>query len=200
MGVHRKLPHLGDAGMGVHRKLPHLGDAGKGIHRKLPLDDDAPHGRTLRDSAIRQYIHQLSERASRARFCVGDWRRVCGESPTVKHGLTAVFLDPPYGVEDRADCYGTEDSRTVAADTLAWCLEHGDDPLLRIALCGYDGEHNALEDAGWSVLAWKASGGYANQSDGDNANARRERVWFSPNCIKPSVDVRMPLFASLESD
>jgi hypothetical protein len=57
---------------------------------------------------------------------------------------------------------------------------------MRIALCGYDGEHNALEQAGWSVFAWKAKGGYAHTGDGrGKTNAALERIWFSPACLKP---------------
>ena len=106
-----------------------------------------------------------------------------GDSVTIKHGMTAVFLDPPYGVEDRADLYRAE-SFTVARDVTDWCLKNGANPLLRIALCGYEGEtHHALEDAGWSVVTWKASGGYGSQGEErGRANAERERIWFSPAC------------------
>ena len=44
------------------------------------------------------------------------------------------------------------------------------------------------------VLAWETNGGYGNQGDGaGRANARRERVWFSPGCIKPDAPRQMPL-------
>ena len=80
-----------------------------------------------------------------------------GPCVTFKHGMTGVFLDPPYSAEDRTDCYN-EESYTVAKDVLAWCEENGDNPLLRIALCGYEGEdHHKLEGLGWSVESWKAN-------------------------------------------
>jgi len=117
--------------------------------------------------------------------CCGDWSRVCGPTPTVKQGLTGVFLDPPYDQTQRdANLYAIE--TPVAADVRAWCLTNGRENKLRIALCGYAGEgHESLEAEGWAVLEWKASGGYGSQStttDG-RANARRERIWFSPACI-----------------
>ena len=69
----------------------------------------------------------------------------------------------------------------------AWALENGKNKDLRIALCGYEGDHNALEDAGWDVVAWKANGGYGNRSYGKGReNAYRERIWFSPHCLKPA--------------
>ena len=55
--------------------------------------------------------------------------------------------------------------------------------MMRIALCGYEGEHAMPET--WECVAWKTKGGYASQSTAhDNPNARRERIWFSPHCEK----------------
>jgi len=171
-GINRQRPHLG-AGMGINRKRPHLGHAGCGINRKRP-----------HLGGIQLWFEALAHRLRDVRVCCGDWKRVMGESVTTAHGMTAVFLDPPYGVEDRADLYRAE-SFTVAREVTEWCLENGSNPMLRIALCGYEGEtHHALEDAGWNVLAWKARGGYGSQGEEQGrANAERERIWFSPACI-----------------
>jgi len=39
----------------------------------------------------------------------------------------------------------------------------------------------------WECVEWKANGGYGNQrKTQDNENAKRERIWFSPHCLKPS--------------
>lgn len=106
-----------------------------------------------------------------------------GESVTVRHGLTGVFFDPPYGVDNRVNTYAV-DSRDVSADVRAWCLVNGDNPLMRIALCGYDGEHDMPDT--WTRAAWKAAGGYGSQGDATGrANSARERIWFSPHCLKP---------------
>lgn len=52
---------------------------------------------------------------------------------------------------------------------------------MRIALCGYDGEH---EMPGWTAVPWKAQGGYGSQGAGRGRdNAVREVVWFSPGCL-----------------
>ncbi len=73
-----------------------------------------------------------------------------------------------------------------------WAIQWGDNPLMRIALCGYEGEHQMPES--WSCVAWKASGGYSHLSkQHDNPNARRERIWFSPHCLPPA-EVNSPLF------
>jgi DNA adenine methylase len=76
------------------------------------------------------------------------------------------------------------DSRDVAGKVLQWCKKNGENPLLRIVLAGYEGEHDSLESLGWRVHAWKAGGGYSSQGKQGSLNARRERLWFSPNCLE----------------
>ena len=173
----------GDAGVGIHRQRPHLGNAGRG-----QCADWSDHLRTT--------MQALADRLRRVRVCCGDWSRVCGPTPTVKQGLTSVFLDPPYShAERRPNMYATETD--CAAAVRQWCLAHGDEPLLRIALCGYEAEgHEPLEEAGWSVLAWKALGGYGSQARGDSrgkTNRHRERVWFSPHCLGAQEQCPAPL-------
>lgn len=177
-GVHRKLPHLGTAGTGLNRQLPHLGDAGTGVQE----DSDRTVG--TRGGQIREYMRQLAARMRGVRVCCGDWSRICGPSPTFKHGITGVFLDPPYSEEaDRAEVYSTEDL-SVAHEVREWAIANGDNQLLRIALCGYEGEH--AMPGSWDCVAWKSKGGYGSQGDGrGRENAGRERIWFSPACLKP---------------
>lgn len=173
-GVRRQLVHLGDAGRGVNRQLVHLGNTGQGVHRKQELTN---------------YFALLARRLRRVRVCSGDWSRVCGTTPTVKQGLTAVFLDPPYAdTAGRNPRLYRQDSLSVAHAVRDWAIVHGDDPRMRIALCGYEGEH-AMPDT-WECVPWKTRGGYGNQGKGKSAgraNARRERVWFSPHCLGPSA-------------
>jgi DNA adenine methylase len=65
-----------------------------------------------------------------------------------------------------------------------WAIKHGNNPLLRVAICGYEDEHQF--PATWEVLHWKASGGYGSQrGDHGYENAKRERIWFSPHCLRP---------------
>jgi DNA adenine methylase len=166
-GVNRKMPHLGDAGQGVNRKMPHLGDAGKGIY---------------------EWFAQLSDRLRTVRVTSGDWTRVVSESVTIRHGLTSVFLDPPYGDETEQTRVYATDSGTVSDDVRDWCLENGNNKLLRIALCGYEGEgHDALLDYGWTAHAWRSAGGYGGGRGGTGeANRHKERIYFSPHCLGAS--------------
>ena len=194
-------PHLGDAGRGVHRQLPHLGSAGTGVHRKLPHLGDAgretltascPTSETPERAYLGDYLLSLSTRLRRVRVCCGDWSRVCGPTPTVKQGVTGVFLDPPYGADsDRESALYAVDDLDVAADVRAWALAWGGDPRMRIALCGYEGEH--AMPATWECVPWKSRGGYGSQGDGrGRENADRERIWFSPHCL-PATQAQLEL-------
>jgi DNA adenine methylase len=101
-------------------------------------------------------------------------------------GVTGIMLDPPYGVEDRDAVYNV-DSREISRDVFAWAVGNGDNPKLRIAVCGYDGEY--AFPSTWTCIAWKANGGYANQGEWTRGrvNAKRERIWFSRYCLQPGL-------------
>jgi site-specific DNA-adenine methylase len=163
----RKLPHLGDAGKGVNRKLPHLGDAGQGLVR---------------------YLARIAERLQWVRITCGSWERVI--TPSVVRagaggdGSRAVFLDPPYATS--GDLYAHGDA-TVGASVREWCATAPES--LRVILCGYDDEHDALNAKGWRKVEGRSGGGagYSVRSD----NGRRERLWMSPSCL----DSDLSLFA-----
>lgn len=162
----RELPHLGDAGRGVNRALPHLGNAGQG-------------------ELLTGYMRALAARLERVRITCGDWRRVLKPSvtrATAGPGITGIFLDPPYATS--GDLYAStntsDDHLTISADVRAWCIDAPGD--MRIALCGYDNEHDELLEQGWTVEAGKAGGGAGYNTD--SAAGRRERIWFSRGCIQ----------------
>ncbi len=177
LGVNRKLPHLSGDGLGVNRNLPHLSGAGRGVNRKRLYLGDA--GR--RDSLI-AYFERLRDRMGGVRVASGNWSRVCGPAVTHRQGMTGVFLDPPYAdTANRDPALYRVDSSTVAHDVREWAILNGENPKMRIALCGYVGEHTMPPS--WECVSWKANGGYANQKPGPNENATRERIWFSPACL-----------------
>ena len=161
----RKLPHLGDAGQGVNRELPHLGNAGQGVMA---------------------YFDRLATRLSRVRITCGDWKRVIQPSVTRAgtggDGTRAVFLDPPYATS--GDLYAVS-SDGVAEQVRDWCATSTDG--MRVILCGYDSEHDALLEHGWEVIDGKAGGGAGYSTN--SVNGRRERLWLSPECITAHQDV-----------
>jgi hypothetical protein len=198
-----KLPLTGSRGTGVHRrrvlenasewaKRPVLAHGGRGVHlgalsQQLPMisGDSGASGRGIHASggtrgAIVAWMEALADRLRRVRVCCGDWKRVLGPSSTEKIGITGVLLDPPYAFDAGRDpsLYAVE-SATVAHDVRDWAVANGANPKLRIALCGYEGEHDMPPT--WQCVAWKAGGGYA-ASAGNTENAKRERIWFSPAC------------------
>ncbi len=142
------------------RKLPHLGDAGQG--------------------RLEAYMQCLADRLQRVRITCGSWERVVKPSVTRSgtggDGTRAIFLDPPYATS--GNLYA-ESSEGVALAVRDWCLSAPRD--LRVILCGYDSEHDALLAHGWSVAEGKAGrgAGYSTNS----LNGRRERLWMSPACI-----------------
>lgn len=197
-----KIPYLREGAMGVCRKMPYLDRGGRGgqrhmhlgrsyqIHSRLPYLWTGGRGVlcNARRGQLRDYFNELAQRLRYVRVCCGDFERVLGPTPTFFHGLTGVFLDPPYCANRHKNLY-VEDSMEVSARARAWAIENGTNPLLRIALCGYEGEHEMPAD--WAVFAWKTAGGYARQGNGNGngiANASLERMWFSPACVMAEVD------------
>jgi DNA adenine methylase len=182
--VDGQLVHLGDNGRGVNRQLVHLGNNGQGdasgVSRQMP-STNLSHV-AARTQNLQGWFRAISDRLSRVRVCSGDWSRVCGPSVTYKHGLTAVFLDPPYAdTAERTDDLYTCDSDSVAHDVREWAIENGKRKDMRIALCGYDGEHKMPGD--WEELEWNAGEGFGGQATERSGNGKRERVWFSPACL-----------------
>ena len=184
-GVHkwRKRPNLKRGGNGVHRRglpqqLPMLGGDGSGSGRGI--------FRWGVDGQLLEWFELLAQRLRRVRVCCGDWSRVLTKTPTTHIGVTGVMLDPPYGAgAGRDEDIYAHDDLDVAEAVRQWAIENGPNPQLRIALCGYEGEHAMPKD--WECVAWKAQGGYGNQSDkSGKTNAGRERIWFSPYCLRPS--------------
>ena len=182
-GVNRKRVHLGGSGQGVNRQRVHLGGSGQGVNRQLVHLGGS--GRLI------PWFTALSERLARVRVCSGDWFRVCGPSVTFKHGVTGVFLDPPYSEEaGRCPMIYRAESLTVGHEVREWAIAAGERSDMRIALCGYEGEH--AMPSSWICYKWKATGGYENQGALDAVNANRERIWFSPACLP--IDRQLTLF------
>jgi hypothetical protein len=198
-GVHGRpnvqRPYLsnghGSDGPGVLNR-PQLADAysrGRGVHGNDALTD-CQHRRAW----LIDWFSRLSDRLRSVRVCCGHWSRICDSDSTLTRlGTTGVFLDPPYrhslddGTENRAKhLYANDKHQDVNAlcdEVQEWCLKWGDNPEIRIALCGLEGEYPKLDGAGWEKEAWKSRGGYGNRSDRGKENAARERIWYSPACL-----------------
>ena len=171
-GVNRELPHLGDAGRGVNRELPHLGDGGKGM-------------KSVEAPPLRAYMQALSARLRDVRIACGDWKRVV--TPSVIRarrggdGSVGILLDPPYTTG--ADLYGHVDA-DVSHAVREWCRTAN--ASLRIVLCGFEDDHDALLADGWREVQGKAGGpGYGGIGD----SRSRERLWLSPACLGAQMEL-----------
>lgn len=189
-GVARQRVHLGNTRQGVNRKRMNIsGHYGMpGVLRNSLRNGDGDSQREKSRTALTEYMRKLADRLRLVRMCCGDFERVLGPSVTYLNSLTGVFLDPPYSADaNRSIGLYATDSGDVAHRARRWCIENGDNPLLRICLAGYELEHDELEQHGWSVYTWQTGGGYANQGNGDTQgaiNGDRERLWFSPFCLQ----------------
>ena len=147
----------------LHRCMPKVGTPGHGVHAPSRPDD---------------VFERLSDRLRGVRVCCGDWTRVLGRSTLgidTPHGMTpcAVLLDGPYAHDTREKRLYREDDASLSSRVREWALDNGDNPALRIALCGFEGEHEMPDS--WSKVAWK--------STSSSKSRVRERIWFSPHCL-----------------
>ena len=198
-GINRKIPNqipdIGSAGKGINRKIPnqipHLGHAGQGINRIIPHLGSTGRGINLvcnatnRREYIMEQMQQLACRLRDVRVCCGDWKRVLTRGALHYGSSVGIFLDPPYSyTTGRAKgCYTDEMQDT--SEVRQWAIEHGDDPRLRIALCGYEGEHEIPDT--WEKYEWKANASYKTHRGDQTGNRHRERIWFSPHCLRANT-------------
>lgn len=173
-------------GVGVNSALPHLSGSdgtGVGYGRGVHQGDGRRAGLTV-------WMRQIADRLRLVRITCGDFSRILTPAVTISHGLTGVILDPPYGLKvrtkriyDNEDAAGMAHEETVAQRAAEWARSVGDNPLYRVILCGYEGEHDMPPS--WSCVPWTARGGYGLQAHGrGRENREKERLWLSPHCIR----------------
>jgi hypothetical protein len=143
------------------------------------LRDRVENGKpSRRQEGLLKYFKALAYRLESVDLLHGDWTRCLGKGVLNrgrnKNKSVGVFFDPPY----RRDCCESErlyaHSGDVAAEVEEWCREHTHESYLRICLAGYEG---SVHLPGWSKYAWTNSGGARGKRD-------RERLWFSPHCLR----------------
>jgi len=79
-------------------------------------------------------------------------------------------------------------------EPFAGSAANGENPKLRIVICGHAGEHDALLSKGWTKRKWAARKGYAT-TDEAVANSASETIWCSPHCIAEVNAATINLFA-----
>lgn len=129
-----------------------------------------------RNQDLTEYFTALAERLKHVVIHYGDWTKLANAAGMESlHSDTAILLDPPYKyATGRQKGLYVTDSGDVAAYVHRWALARAaTNPKLKIALCGFDGEHKLPPS--WEEFAWSSKLGKG-----------RERIWFSPSCQRPA--------------
>lgn len=156
---------------GVQSKIPLLGHQGQGVNKTGFSSDTLIKGKRLEP-----WFEELSLKLRKTRVVCGDWKRITTKSVTKAHGISAVFLDPPYTKGDAM----YETGETIPNEVRQWCIENAQDTSYRIAVCGHDGEHDELLEHGFYKEHWKANRGFDTKS----TSYQEETIWFSASCSK----------------
>jgi hypothetical protein len=163
---------------GPIRQLPLLrGSDGTGVGYGVGV-----HAGHIRDR-LPETFAALARRLKRVRIVHGDWRRVLTRAVTTSHGVTGVSLDPCYDHRRRLAGLYRIDPPNQSVEVEEWSLENGDDPMMRITLCGKDDEHDSLLPEGWTRHPWRDDG---------------EVIWASPHCVV-GADFG-PLFRTVDAE
>jgi DNA adenine methylase len=136
----------------MSRQRPHIDRSLKGAWAKGMTDDK---------------LQMVANRLGNVIILSGDWQDAWKRSVTAaiinrfNRGV-GVFLDPPYVDNERAKGLYAEDT-PLNEKIIEWCL---DQPRhVKIVVAGYNDEYDALREAGWLVIPWKAPNGYAQESN-----------------------------------
>jgi len=192
----QQLPHLTSGGQGINQSLPPANlqqqlpnlahNNGMGCNRTQDISPTRCRTKEERLADLKQYMRKLQDRLRFVRVCNGDWMRVCSPTVTYRHGLTGLFLDPPYSLEKnrQANVYGELSKQgNLNADLTKFLLENQNIDGLRVAICGLEGEYD-LPKKYWDCVEWMGNSGYADKTV--NKNREKERIWFNKQCIDPN--------------
>lgn len=167
---------------GIRRAVPcnfDRGLMGAGVQKSIPFHGQQ--GILAKTRSAGEWLQALSDRLQGVRVLCGDWSRACKPTYTTQHGLTGVFLDPPYDTDYKT--YAHADS--LLEQICQWCSDNGTDPNMRIILCGYHGTLpiDLVKQHGWAEYAWKSGGGRVTPGTASEQNRELERLWCSPHCL-----------------
>jgi DNA adenine methylase len=127
---------------------------------------------------LEEYFATLAERLRNVVIDYGDWTRMTNAAErNCQRSDCGIVLDPPYSYSTgRQKNIYVHDSPDLSSYVRRWALARAKThPRLRIALCGYEGEYTMPST--WEELPWWSRLGRG-----------KERVWFSPNCLKADAE------------
>lgn len=129
-----------------------------------------------RNQDLTAYFTALAKRLKNVTIHFGDWTKLANAAGMEsRHSDVAIMLDPPYKYSTgRQKGLYVTDSGDVATYVHRWAEARATThPKLKIALCGFAGEHMMPPD--WEEVAWSSKLGKG-----------KERIWFSPSCQRPA--------------
>ena len=182
--THNKRPQLSGQGTrphtghGVARPLGQMPSL-SGSYTGHPAHGQGVHASHQREQLLKLFA-AIAARLRWVRITCGEWDRILTPACTTSHGMTGVFLDPPYRHDGRSTRLYREDEASLSERSRAWCIANQHDPLLRIVIAGKGDEHDELLEHGWIKHVWR-------ERDG-------ETLWASPLCTPPA-DPQGDLFA-----
>ncbi len=147
-----------------------------GIHAKYKNIED-------KEEKVIAWFNYIKKILQNTKITCLDWKRLfndgthwqdCGGTKNI-----GIFFDPPYSNCRRGGLY-RKDNYDVHKEVNDFCIKNADRETYRIVVAGYEGEHNNLEDYGYTKYIWHAHGGYSNLSGSDNKY--KERLWASKSC------------------
>jgi DNA adenine methylase len=173
----------------IKSKIPRLTGKGQGVNKsRIRLH--------CNERRLYEWFIALSNRLSRVEIFCDDWKQACEKVCCSPNQTVGIFLDPPYSTPNRKVVYHY-DNQSIAAEVLAWCLEHGAKENYRIVVAGYE-EYEPLLKHGWWAERWTRNGGYANMAKDELSRAKldrhRERLYFSPHCLRGPTTLTLPTF------
>lgn len=136
--------------------------------KTLRLSNGAGTGVARRGENLVGLFQSYKDRLQNVTVYYGDWSHLANAALRVNNA--AIMLDPPYGERNSTQKIYDHHSLKVADQCRRFALAAAS-PKLKIALCGYAGEYAMPND--WEELPWFSQWGRG-----------RERIWFSPHCLK----------------
>lgn len=168
--VEHQLLRLPTGEQGIKRRIVHITKSGQGIHG-------------MKRPGLGEWFRAIQERLRRVRVCCGDWQRVCRYTPTPHNGRVGVFLDPPYAHTLRDPALYRVESN-ISMHVQQWCIDRGNNPMVRIVLSGLNSEHDVLLAHHWRKWTWNVNKGYGFQGKRPNRPTRAlHACWISPHCL-----------------
>lgn len=138
---------------------------------------------------LSDWFNELATRLHNVIVLNRDWTSavtptILADTETSPNKIRAVFLDPPYRIEDRetniyqSDTDGTSDDTAVKA--YEWAVKHGKHENYRIAYCCSKNDFDVPE--GWTVLE-RSFGGIRKE----DRQHKTDIIMFSPHCHKEDL-------------